>query len=369
MPREVFKPVFEEDESVIMQRMLDRVSDTWRKDQGDFMYDAIAPAAGEFKRLQAKQDETLKSSFAVYAEGADLDKKLGEIGLERNQATPNIRRLSITADTGVRIPAGHTVSAVIQDADGNPLEYITNAETVFNTEGTLNVDITAVVAGTQGNLATGTQFILIPPLPGVRAISDQGTLKAGTDTESDESAYAKYEHSLHNPDTGGNKHDYVRWAKEVDGVGEAQTVPRWNGNGTVKVVIIGADFQPDSGPLTAEVQNYLDPGSRGLGEGKAPLGAAVTVVSATAKAINVTATVTYAPGQVPDEVRAAFISSINDYLKSLIFTQQPVIYNKIGSLLIGTAGVLNYSNLSVNGGTEDILVDSEEVAVIGTITI
>lgn len=369
MPREEFKPVFEEDESVITQRMIDRVPDTWRKDQGDFMYDAIAPAAGEIKLLQVSQDETLKSSFAVYAEGPDLDKKLGEIGLERNQATPNIRRLSITADAGVRIPAGHTVSAVIQDEDGNPLEFKTNAETIFNTEATLNVDITALIAGTQGNLATGTQFILIPPLPGVRSITDLGTLTAGADTESDEAAYARYEYKLHNPDTGGNKHDYVRWAKEVDGVGEAQTVPRWNGNGTVKVVIVGADLQPDSGPLAAAVQEYLDPNSAGLGEGKAPMGASVTVVSATAKAINVTATVTYAAGQIPDDVRTAFTAALNDYLKSLIFTQQPVIYNKIGSLLIGTPGVLNYSGLKVNGATADVPIGPEEVAVKGTITI
>jgi uncharacterized phage protein gp47/JayE len=369
MAREPFKPVFEEDESTISQRMLDRVEDTWRKEPGDFMYDAVVPSSLEIMTLEMQLDETLKNAFALYAEGEYMDHKLLDVGLERNQATPNKRQLQIEADAGVEIPAGYTISAVITDESGNPIEFTTDVKTTFVTTGTLIVNLTAVVPGTEGNLATGTQFILMPPIAGVRTITDLGTTTPGTDIEDDESAYVRYEYKVQNPDTGGNKFDYVTWAMEVDGVGAAKCIPKWNGSGTVKVVLVDSTLQPDSGTLVAAVQDYLDPGSTGMGDGKAPLGATVTVVSATAKTITITATVTYLPGYTATEVKAAFEAAFMAYLEEMIFTEKPILYNKIGSLLIGTPGVENYTGLTVNGGTADIPVGAEEVAVKGTITL
>ncbi|MGP9042095.1 baseplate J/gp47 family protein [Cytobacillus kochii] len=369
MAREPFIPVFEEDESTINQRMIDRVADTWRKEPGDFMHDAIVPSGIEIKTLEMQLDETLKNSFALYAEGVFMDYKLSEVGLERNEATPNKRRLEIEADAGVEIPAGYTISAVITDESGNPIEYETDVKTSFVSSGKLNVAITAVVPGAEGNLATGTQFILMPPIAGVRVVTDLGTTTYGTDTEEDESAYDRYAYKVQNPDTGGNKFDYVTWAMEVDGVGAAKCIPRWNGNGTVKVVIVDSQLLPDSGTLVSKVQAYLDPGSNGLGDGQAPIGARVSVVSATAKTINITASVTLLPGYTKTEVKESFEAAFMEYLRNMIFTEKPILYNQIGGQLIRTPGVENYTNLKVNGATADIPVGAEEVAVKGTITL
>ncbi|MGG0702968.1 baseplate J/gp47 family protein [Bacillus inaquosorum] len=369
MAREPFSPVFEEDESTINQRMLDRVADTWRKEPGDFMYDAIVPSGVEIQLLQMQMDETLKNAFAVYAEDIYLDNKLAEVGLDRQDATPNKRRLLIEADAGVEIPAGYTISAVITDENGNPVEFTTDVKTTFSSTGSQDVNITAVVPGSEANLATGTQFILMPPIAGVRLVTDQGTTTHGTDIEDDDSAYERYEFRVQNPDTGGNKFDYVSWANEVDGVGAAKCIPRWNGNGTVKVVIVDSQLRPDAGALVATVQEHLDPGSTGLGDGAAPIGAKVTVVSAAAKTINITATVTLLPGYTKTEVLTAFETEFLRYLENMIFTEKAILYNQIGGLLIRTPGVENYTALKVNGGTADIPVGAEEVAVKGTITL
>jgi uncharacterized phage protein gp47/JayE len=369
MARETFTPVFEETESEINQRMLDRVPDTWRKEPGDFMYDAVVPASLEIKGLEMQLDETLKNGFALYAEGDYLDAKVSEVGLTRNAATPNKRRLRIDADAGVEIPAGYEISAVITDSEGDPIEYTTDVKTTFTASGLLIVDITAVEPGALGNLATGTEFILMPPIAGVRTITDLGTTTEGTDKEDDDSLYERYEFRVQNPDTGGNKNDYVTWAMEVDGVGAARSIPRWNGNGTVKVVIVNESLQPDSGTLAAAVQTYLDPGSTGLGDGKAPIGAVVTVVNATAKTITIAADVTLLPGYTMADVTTAFQQSLNDYLRNMIFTEKPILYNQVGGLLIRTPGVENYTGLTVNAGTADIPIGAEEVAVQGTITL
>jgi len=369
MAREPFKRVYEEDESTINERMLGRVEDTWRKEPGDFMYDAVVPSGLEIKQLQVKLDETLKNAFALFAEGEYMDYKLADIGLSRNQATYNKRQLQIEADAGVVIPAGYTISAVITDESGNPIEFTTDKETRYTTSGPLTVDLTAVLPGTEGNLATGTQFILMPPIAGVRVVTDLGTTTAAVDTEDDEAAYSRYEFRVQNPDTGGNKFDYETWAMEVDGVGAAKCIPRWNGNGTVKVVIVDNQLLPDSGTLVTAVQNYLDPGITGMGDGKAPLGAKVTVVSAAAKTINITATVTLLPGYTKTEVTENFTAAFMTYLESMIFTEKPILINQVGGLLIRTEGVENYTNLQLNGGTADIPIGAEEVAVKGTITL
>jgi uncharacterized phage protein gp47/JayE len=216
-------------------------------------------------------------------------------------------------------------------------------------------------------------------LPGIKSIVDNGSTILAEDTESDLEAWERYKLRAQNPDTGGNKNDYVRWVQDnIDGIGKAVCVPRWNGNGTVKVVIVGADFGPASNTLVNEVQDYLDPiAYQGLGYGKAPMGAAITVASAVDKPINIAATVTYSVGADPLTVQAAFQEAVKEYLKSIVFVTDPnhsgslypVAYNKIGALLITTKGVENYSGLTLNGGQVDIPLVTWEVATLGTVII
>lgn len=375
MARPDFTPVYEESESTIRDRMLGRIDDTWRKEPGDFMYDAVAAAPLEVKQLQTNQDATLKNAFAQYAEGQYLDDLMSEVGLTRAQATPNKRTLQVTAVAGVSVTAGQIFTNVVLDADGNPLQYTADAQVDFAADGTQNVEITCSTKGTIGNVLTGTEFSMLPPIPGVSTIVDAGTTTPGADTESDDSAFGRYDFKVKNPDTGGNKNDYVRWAQDVTGVGKAKTIPRWNGNGTVKVVIVGTDYKPATQAVVSDAQAYIDPGSTGLGDGKAPCGAQVTAESATGLNIDVAATITYTQGADQAAALAAFEASLDSYLQSLVFVNDvngnpvPVVWAKVGGLLIGTNGVSNYANLTLNGAAADVPVGAEQVAVRGTVTL
>ena len=46
--------------------------------------------------------------------------------------------------------------------------------------------------------------------------------------------------------TSGNPYHYQSWANSVDGVGASRVISKWNGAGTVKVVLAGADMEPAS---------------------------------------------------------------------------------------------------------------------------
>lgn len=369
MARPQFTTEFEESENVIKDRMLDRISDEWRKQPGDFIYDSIAPTPLEIKQLQINQDQILKNAFAQYAEGSFLDAKLKEEGLTRKAATPNQRTIAVTASAGVQIPEGHTLTQVVLDDGGNPLEFTTDQLTIFEVAETKNIPITCTESGTIGNLTTGADFILQPTIPGIKTTVDQGSNILGTDTETDEEAWERYFFKVSSPDTGGNINDYIRWTDEVTGVGKIKVIPRWNGNGTVKVIITDIEGQPATVALVEEVQEYLDPSSQGLGEGKAPCGARVSIISATTLSIDIDANVIYESGVDQAVVKENFIKKVNEYFFDIIFTGQAVSYNKIGAYLVTTEGIANYSALTLNAGTTDIVVGSEKVAILGAVVV
>lgn len=259
MTRPAFKPVYEQAEETVRDRMLARVPDAWRKDPGDFIYDAVAAVPAEIVELQKDQDDILKKGFAQYAGGEWLDLKLAEIGLARIPATAARRRLDINADAGVKIPRGHAASTVTLVSEGNPLQYTVDDEVSFAAPGVKSLSITCKTPGAVGNVLTGTEFIFLPPIPGIKEVTDRGVTVPGQDTESDEDAYGRYEFKVRHPDTGGNKNDYIRWVQPFDGVGKLRVIPRWNGNGTVKIVLVGDDFLPATPAVVANVQEFLDP--------------------------------------------------------------------------------------------------------------
>src|SRR3990172_4038870 len=221
--RPTFVPVFEETETAIRERMLARISDEWRKEPGDFIHDAVAPSPLEIKQLQINQDYILKNAFSQYAEDEYMDLALADAGLTRELATANQRSLTVVGEPGVRIPKDYTLTTVVLDTDGNPLEYKTDVEVIFGVDTTtLDLPLTCQTLGTIGNVAAGSQFILRPPIPGIKSITDTGTTIAARDQETDLEAWERLDFRRQNPDTGGNKNDYVRWVQDnVNGVGKA----------------------------------------------------------------------------------------------------------------------------------------------------
>lgn len=374
--RPEFTAVFEEDENTILERIKGRVGAAWKLEDGDYMYDAIATVPPEVKDMQINRDYILKNSFPQYAEGEYMDLVLEASGVDpRKAATPNKRNLTVVAYLGVRIPKGQVFSSVVLDGAGNPLEYTADEEVIYDLVEEKTVPITCTTAGIIGNI-TPSEFILMPSIPGVRTITDGGTTIPGEDMETEAEAWERYKLKVQNPDTGGNKYDYARWVIDIDGVGGCLVIMRWNGRGTVKVVIIDTEYEPATQVLVDTVQEIIDPLTAwGQGEGKAPGGAEVTIVSAVAKVITVAAdSVTYSVGADPTAVKAAFTASLEAYRRSIALqidpntsNMYPVAYNKVIGLLITTPGVENFTGLTVNGGTVDVAIATGEVPTLGVI--
>lgn len=109
--------------------------------------------------------------------------------------------------------------------------------------------------------------------------------------------------------------------------------------------------------------------SKDTGEGKTPIGSKVTVEQATAVTISISATITIASGYNVASVKAAAQQAVADYIRSLAFTDDnDVRWVRIGQAILDTTGVQDYQNLLVNGGTSNIVIGVQEVAVLGTVT-
>lgn len=121
------------------------------------------------------------------------------------------------------------------------------------------------------------------------------------------------------------------------------------------------------------------PGSRvsdgfGLGGGKAPIGAIVTVDTVTSVAINVVATVTHADGYSLTGAggTVATTTDLTDaltrYLNALS-AGSDVVLNHVIAQFFQVDGVVDVSSVTLNGSASNVVIAALETARIGTVTL
>jgi len=344
----------------IHNEMLNDISDNYEKVEGSFIFDATGPAAIKISDAEKKQEEVRNKLSIDNLSGDELAQRIYDrTGISRRDATFSIGSLSVEGDGTIQIGDRFETSS------GVPFEAI---ETV-TISGSGTVDIQALQAGTVGNVPAD-QITQIPvTLDGITSVTNPEATHDGFPAESDDDLLQRYYDRIQTPSTSGNRFHYLNWSKEVAGVGDAKVFPLWNGNNTVKVVLINSERLPASDELVSSVQEYLDPGITGLGEGEAPIGAFVTVASATEKTIDVAFTVTLESGFDQESADQEVTQLLIDHLKSIAFQQDFVSYAKIGALILGSESIADYTDLTVNGGTNNVTISPEEVAVLGGVTI
>ncbi|MGB9813539.1 MAG: baseplate J/gp47 family protein [Thermovenabulum sp.] len=338
----------------IMQRLLSKVPSDIDKSEGSFIYDALAPVALELAQAYVELDRILQIVFAQTSYGEWLDKRAAEFSIYRRAGTKAIGQVKFTGNDGTVIPVG----TLVQTESG--LQFQTKAEVTIQ-GGVAVADIEAVETGSQYNVPANTITEMPVQIVGVISVTNEAPTTGGTDEENDASLLNRLLIKVQTPATSGNANHYKLWALEVAGVGNAKVFPLWNGPGTVKVVIIDSNKQPASTDIVNAVATHI--------EENRPIGAQVTVQSAQALAINVSATIVRNTNYTLEQVTTNVQNKITEYLKSIAFKQSYVSYAQIGSLILDSEGVLDYSNLTINGGTANISIGDEQVAVLGQVVL
>lgn len=339
---------------IILARMLAGISDDYDKGVGSFFYDAEKPVAIELETLGASVDGLLDRAFADTATGTDLRRKCADQGISPKEATYAMGTVTIVGAPGAQIPQGTLVAS-------DAIEYAINVDGTVPESGVLSLPVVCTVSGSAGNVPANAIKSFPVTVAGLTSVLNMDPITSGYDAESDESLRARYYSKVRTPATSGNPAHYRNWCLEVTGVGDARIIPIWNGAGTVKAIIINANKQPADTTLVSATAAYI--------ETVRPIGASVTVVSAAAKAVTVSVHCTIASGYTSGQVKAAIEANLTRYLKEIAFVQNYVSYAVVGSTILATTGVIDYSGLTVNNGTVNVTVADTEVATLGGVTL
>ncbi|UDN63499.1 baseplate J/gp47 family protein [Clostridioides sp. ES-W-0016-02] len=369
MERELPIPVFlTEDEEVIHERMLSNFQDVSTL-EGDFIYDATRPTAEEITQLkQLGLQNNLKIAFPQTSYGTYLE-WLGECkGVFKNQPTKSVGMVTFTGVQGTIIAKGTVVTTVATD-EKQSIEFELLETKIIEENEIVDIKAECRITGTIGNVSKGSISVLLGSISGVKSVTNKEDFKGGTDIEDEEHFRERVLVAEQEDKLSGANSDYIRWAKEVDGVGYAYVVPEWNGAGTVKVLILDKNRKAATQELINKVQDYIYPLNISEGEnrdGKAPIGALVTVVTPETLLINVKASFIFSNSFSGETVLNNLKAKIDKYLDK-IDLGGTVSYNAIqaivGSMMLTDEGIQDFSNLTINDVKENIKLQDQVVGV------
>lgn len=362
----------------ILTQMLDQVPATFDKRDTSPIPTALGPAAYALEGYYISLNQVQLAAYVQTATGQALDYLAVIAGLTRYPASAAVR-LGIF---DMAVPIGSRYST-INGADS--INFQATAATTGKTEGDYYYQLTAETPGSIGNEYTGP-ILPITAIPGLNSAQITDILVPGDDEESDEDFRARIIEALNDRPFGGNIASYRTYIMAIDGVGAVQVYPTWNGGGTVKCSVLGAGFLPASPTLVENVQNAVDPPpNQGLGLGTAPIGAQVTVVAPEELTVNVSATLQLASGYAIGQVQTPIQQAIENYMLSVrqewatpvnttsVEYQANVYVARIVAAIVSVPGVVNATNVQLNGGTADLILTetgaTQQVPITGTVTL
>lgn len=243
-----------------------------------------------------------------------------------------------------------------------------------NTTSGITLVAQALVAGSAGDVAQYAVTSLDTVLPTVISVFNPVPMTGGREPESDEAFRDRILGEYQGSSGGGNVVDYRRWSAD-QGIGRVTVIPVWDGPGTVLVVAMNPDGTPVASDSVISLQEFLDP-VPGLGQGQAPIGATVTVVTSTVLPVVITADVDGENGYTLDgtgntiATRQAIVSALATYLQGL----QPgdvIVYEHVQACFF-VVGVHQVLGLTVNDGMTDIVLAAgaePQVAQLSTVTL
>lgn len=358
-----FKPpefVSGNDPQDIQERMMNNLPSDIDNMPGGFPYDFTMPTALEKSELiQLQLVRTLMIMFPMWAWEEWLDYHATAAGIERRPAGFASGSVTVEGEAGTQIAEG-TIFVTAATAESASIEFKTTEQYVIDGSGTAEIDVTAVEPGKESNVPAGTVVLLSQPIKGITSITNKQPIIGGTEREDDETLRERIQEANESEGASyvGNDSDYIRWAKEVVGVGTALVVPEWNGPGTVKLVLLDANGQPANEHIIADVMNHImSPDDRK--QRKAPIGAMLTVVAPDIVSITYTGNIVLSPGYELDMVIEEFKKNLLKYYE--IAKKEGVLkYTKLASTLSDTNGISDYSNFLINGDTKNISLREDE---------
>ncbi len=358
---------FQKTEDKIHSELLADVPKKYQKFTGTFFWDTFKAIAAGFKIIYDLILKSLNYHDVDTLSGETLHKRVKQLrGIEWKEPKKSSGYLILKGNLKI-----YKNDMFLSDS-GISFEALEDA----NIDGETMLLVQCTQDGNIGNVGANTINRPVQTLSGLESVTNPESFTNGYDGESDEDLLARYYEDLKIPLTSGNKYYYKKWVKEVAGVKEARVFPLWNGNNTVKIVIMDTNYSIINDTLVNDVQNYIDPyvlkedGTKygwGFGNGQAPNGSYCTVCYADILYLDISLSVEKTAGKSEDMVRLYIKNAIDEYLKSISFVDDEdgepmdkISYAKIGAVILDANGVLDHGDLIINGLKSNIAISDTE---------
>lgn len=351
-------------EDMTFDRLLEegkaQISDDILKGEGSLVHNALAVMAFELERLYIQADYIMRQADPARADFENLVTLAAARAVYPDEAT--CAQVRMQADTDVPAGARFSLSAhsyvVVNELGDAVHSYLMRCEQ----------------PGSGPNGLTGV-LNPITYVDGLTRAEITEILVAGRDADGREELYRKYMDSFRESSFGGNVAEYKEHMASFEGIGGAKIYPVWDGPGTVKCVLIGADYGPVSGYLTEQIQQAMCP-APAEGYGIAPIGHRVTVVSVSGIEINMETQVTFRNGYSWAVLREKIEEAVAGYLVS-VCREWPsgdredhgtVYISRTEAAILDVAGVEDVTGTVINGRAANLVLAPDEVPVFGRIT-
>lgn len=388
--------------SVILERMLSRVSNKFDKREGSVIFDTHSPTALEFQFLYIELERIIREAYGDTASREFLILRCKERGITPYPSTNAVLKGKFTPTdidlTGKRFnidELNYTVTEKI--ADG---EYLVQCEE----------------KGIIGNQFLGT-MIPIDYIAGLETAELTEVLIPGEDEEDTEDLRQRYFDSFKEGAFGGNVRDYLEKTNSIPGVGKTKVTRVWNSDihpaemipsesvkawyeniiqtlngdsaawltavftagkekklttgGTVLLTILNSDFEPASETLIQTVQEIIDPEvNAGEGYGLAPIGHVVTVKSAESVNVFVKTSLTFNAGYGWNNLQNSINEAISAYLLELRkeWADVPFIVVRVSQIetrILSIKGVIDITDTQINGSEDNLTLNKFQIPIFG----
>lgn len=406
-------------EEEIAQQGLNALNDKYQKSVGFFAWDYFIALGKLIKSLWDKVIYVARCLTDLsYMEYDDLVNFVFQTrGIVAKTETYSSGVLTVTNGAG-------TINAGDMFKTASGISFVATETKSVSTNGTFNVQCTS--AGSVGNVAVNSITVIPTTIQGIVSVTNNSAFSNGYDKETKTDLLQRYYDDIQTPITSGNVYHYKKWCLEVTGVGNVKIKSLWDGDNTVKCVIVNSNNGVPTTALINSVQKYVDPfgyqvtdgdeigyvqnynessGSVdyvssgtviykdftltevlmtaesnefyyvssakfgwGCGNGQAPVGAYCTIAGATAKNLTIVITgLVIQTGATKSTVLTNIENSIKKYLSEITFSESIhyVSYSKIGALIMDADGVADYTSYTLNGDSQNItLTDNNSTSEI-----
>lgn len=338
----------------ILNDILGRLNDVdTRPSSANFQ--SVAAISYELRNVALMIMWALNQTFIKTADGNYLDIIGEQFNFTREKSKTAIVKAEIISDDV--IPLGNRFASV---GISNSIRY-----KVIENVGNNIYYLQAEELNPQANYYVG-DIAVIDFISNISKAEIKDVIFPQREEESDEEFRERIQSNLIAEATDGNVAQYKKWLSEIDGVGKSKVTSLWNGANTVKCTILNEENQSASVELIKKVQDILDPDSEGLGEGKAPIGAIVTVDTAEEVTVNISVQVEYKQGKTS---APTLKDELNKFFSDVAFNRSVVAYLQVASVISNNENIDFITELTINENKTDVPLSANQIPVLGDLNV